>query len=41
MLIRWKGGFSYLNFDLKDNTIQERGYMKILNMWGAGWINEH
>ena len=40
MIITSKTGFSYFNYDLKENSIAERCFFKTNNLLGTGWIND-
>lgn len=40
MIVTSKNGYSYLNYDLKDNSIVERCVFRGVGICGIGWIND-
>lgn len=41
LIVKYKNGCGYLNFDLKESTIEERNFLKIPNLLNVAWINDH
>lgn len=40
ILLKAKHGVGYFNFDLKENNLVERNFLKLNNVMGIGWVSD-